>query len=104
MGGCDPQCGARCEAAHPGGQSSCDAATSMCKCFYQCGQPIAPPPAPGKRCNVGLGPCSAACYDDCCNKKCAERYPGDLGGYGYCYSAIGPIRYITCMCYFRCQD
>lgn len=104
LDGCDPQCQTRCETKHPDGQSSCDANTSLCKCYYQCGQPVAPPQPPkGKMCNVGIGPCSQRCNEQCCNAKCADKFPGDYEGYGICYSP-GPSIYNACLCYFRCKN
>ncbi|GMN52001.1 hypothetical protein TIFTF001_021139 [Ficus carica] len=97
MGGCDPQCQTGCAGKHPSGQS-CDATIKTCKCL----PPPPPPPPKGKTCHVGIGPCSAKCYDDCCNEKCAERFAGYLQGHGSCENPIGPARFNVCMCYFQC--
>ncbi|PON82615.1 Defensin-like protein [Trema orientale] len=106
LDGCDPQCQTRCESKHAGGQSSCDATTSKCKCYYQCGSPttpLPPPPPKGKTCTVGIGPCSQRCNEECCNAKCAEKFPGDFAGCGICYSP-GPNIYSACLCNFQCKN
>lgn len=63
--------------------------------------PSLPPLLPSKTCNVGLGPCSMQCNDECCNAKCAEKFPGPLEGHGSCQN-VGPPIYHGCLCTFKC--
>ncbi|TKY72749.1 Defensin protein 183 [Spatholobus suberectus] len=60
LGACGPlgQCDQRCKAQHTGGQGSCN--LNLCTCYYKCGPPS---PTPPKKCNAGLGLCSAQCND-----------------------------------------
>ena len=90
MGRCDAQCQSRCDRKHRGATSSCNGA--ICQCFYQC---KAPP-----KCNIGMGMCSFKCNDQCCNAKCAAKYPGRQAGYGYCNEAVPNIR--LCQCIYTC--
>lgn len=102
LGACDVSCPSRCESAHAGGKASCNGASGQtCTCFYECGPPSPPPPPPkGKKCNVGIGPCSNSCNDDCCNSKCSAKFPTQ-GGQGLCMTIVPP--YNLCLCTYTCQ-
>ncbi|XP_028761423.1 defensin-like protein 182 [Neltuma alba] len=91
---CDAAQGGACYNAciqrRPNGKPTCERNT--CMCYYEC---IVPPP---KKCNLGLGRCSSACNDQCCNSKCASAHPG---GGGYCDDSLGKQNSV-CQCSFPC--
>ncbi|XP_021277409.1 defensin-like protein 182 [Herrania umbratica] len=97
MGPCDD----RCNSKHSNGKRcSCDMSSTVarCKCMYDCDD-LSPPKQ--KRCNAGIGPCSAACNDLCCDQNCAAKFKGHQDGHGNC-SRPGPLVYNQCICYFNC--
>ncbi|KAK6272953.1 hypothetical protein POUND7_010036 [Theobroma cacao] len=97
MGPCDD----RCNSKHSNGKGcSCDMSSNVarCKSMYESDGLS---PLKQKRCNVGIGPCSAACNDQCCEQHCAYLFGGLQDGHGVC-SRPGPIVYNQCICYFNC--
>ncbi|CAK7337525.1 unnamed protein product [Dovyalis caffra] len=89
LGPCDiADCNAKCTSKHAGGEGHCGTSSSIiftCKCHYNCTVPPPPPSLPlpppkNKICTLGLGKCSGACNEKCCNENCAARYPGPMEG------------------------
>jgi hypothetical protein len=88
IGACAPSCSDICASKYPnGGKGACQG--DSCVCFYECGTE--------KRCNVGLGPCSAQCNDACCAAKCAQQ--GSLSE-GFC-DRLGYN--FLCQCSYDCS-
>ncbi|KAI9120463.1 hypothetical protein K1719_007496 [Acacia pycnantha] len=79
-----------CIQRHSDGKPACEQNT--CMCYYQCSSP------PSKKCNLGLGRCTSACSDQCCNSQCASSHPG---GVGYCDDSLGKSNSL-CQCQFPC--
>ncbi|XP_054801553.1 defensin-like protein 182 [Prosopis cineraria] len=79
-----------CIAKHSNGKAVCEGGT--CMCYYECAGP------PTKKCNVGLGRCSADCQDQCCASKCSSSHPG---GVGYCDDSLGKQNAL-CQCQYPC--
>ncbi|XP_031262526.1 defensin-like protein 182 [Pistacia vera] len=115
LGSCDDTCNSKCASKHPNGKGFCDSSSHLCKCYYEyCTAPPSsfppppppPPPTPPnqKTCTAGIGRCSAACNDACCNENCAAKYPGPYGGHGICFNALGPSIYNMCLCIFDCSN
>ncbi|XWS52242.1 hypothetical protein CRYUN_Cryun11dG0051000 [Craigia yunnanensis] len=105
MGICDDNCNTKCESSKQdsNGKGKCEILSSnnnvgSCKCLYECGGNSS---SKQKRCNVGIGPCSVACNDVCCDQNCAAQFPGPQDGHGLCL-AVGPISYNNCLCSFNC--
>lgn len=91
LGECDGNCDLKCQTLK-NGKGVCDS-NEICKCVYECEGPGS------KRCNVGIGPCSLSCRDDCCGQNCASKFPGAQDGHGYCmYFAASN----QCLRYFNC--
>ncbi|XP_021893125.1 defensin-like protein 182 [Carica papaya] len=96
LGYCGNDCESRCLARHIGveTQGSCDYTLKvpLCTCYYSCN--LQPPPP--ETCNDGLGYCTVACEEDCCNRKCSEKH---YQGRGLC-NEIGTIK--LCQCQYPC--
>ncbi|XVE79968.1 hypothetical protein DITRI_Ditri14bG0100100 [Diplodiscus trichospermus] len=104
MGICDGSCNSKCESSKQKGKGTCETLSSnnnagRCKCLYEC-VGTENPSAKRKKCNVGIGPCSAACNDVCCDLNCAAEFAGQDAN-GVCLEAGSPV-YSECVCYFNC--
>ncbi|MFQ6625349.1 hypothetical protein Gotur_006366 [Gossypium turneri] len=82
IGICDENCNSKCEASKRG-KGICEKLSpneiGTCKCLYECdGNENSSPK--NKKCNDGIGLCSEHCDEDCCERNCAIKYPGPLGG------------------------
>ncbi|MBA0708475.1 hypothetical protein Golax_023586, partial [Gossypium laxum] len=91
IGICDENCNSKCEASKSG-KGICEKLSpneiGTCKCLYECdGNENSSPK--NKKCNGGIGLCSEQCADDCCDRNCAIKYPGPLGGSGFCMNIVG---------------
>ncbi|TYJ20855.1 hypothetical protein E1A91_A08G025000v1 [Gossypium mustelinum] len=84
LGKCDENCDFKCETSK-NGKGICDE-NGICKCV----------------CNVGIGPCSEHCSDDCCEQNCEFKYPGVQDGHGFCLDIAGIPASNQCLCYFYC--
>nr|KJB22034.1 hypothetical protein B456_004G026300 [Gossypium raimondii] len=91
IGICDENCNSKCEASKSG-KGICEKLSpneiGTCKCLYECDGNESSSPK-NKKCNGGIGLCSEQCADDCCDRNCAIKYPGPLGGvwvlHEYCW-------------------
>ncbi|KAB2015438.1 hypothetical protein ERO13_D08G028900v2 [Gossypium hirsutum] len=94
LGKCDENCDFKCQTSK-NGKGICDE-NGICKCVYECKGPGT------KSCNVGIGPCSEHCSDDCCEQNCEFKYPGVQDGHGFCLDIAGIPASNQCLCYFYC--
>ncbi|TYJ20856.1 hypothetical protein E1A91_A08G025100v1 [Gossypium mustelinum] len=82
LGKCDENCDFKCQTSK-NGKGICD--------------------GPGtKRCNVGIGPCSVRCSDDCCEQNCESKFSRPQDGHGFCLEITGIPASNQCLCYFNC--
>ncbi|KAH1108800.1 hypothetical protein J1N35_012568 [Gossypium stocksii] len=98
----------KCEASKSG-KGKCEKLLpndiGTCKCLNECddngnGNENSSPK--NKKCNGGIGPCSGQYDENCCERNCAIKYPGPLGGYGFCMNIVGAPAPYGCICYFNC--
>ncbi|KAL1155463.1 hypothetical protein V6Z11_A08G026000 [Gossypium hirsutum] len=94
LGKCDENCDFKCQTSK-NGKGICDV-NGICECMYECEGPGT------KRCNVGIGPCSVRCSDDCCEQNCESKFSRPQDGHGFCLEITGIPASNQCLCYFNC--
>ncbi|TYJ20858.1 hypothetical protein E1A91_A08G025300v1 [Gossypium mustelinum] len=110
IGICDKDYNSKCEVSK-NGKGMCEKLSQndvgTCKCLYECndngnGNGNGNVSRKNKKCNGGIGLCSEQCDESCCERNCAIKYPGPLGGYGFCMNIVGAPAPYECICYFNC--
>ncbi|KAA3471596.1 defensin-like protein 183 [Gossypium australe] len=106
IGNCNENSNSKCEASK-NGNGICEKLSpndiGTCKCLYECddnGNENSS--GKNKKCNGGIGLCGEQCDESCCERNCAIKYPGPLGGSGFCMNIVGAPAPYECICYFNC--